>query len=119
MRSRVVFVVIGILLIYSPSLYSVEEASEGQPAQDSHGAEHHASDDEHHGVDGSALPLWMVIPFVGILLSIAIFPLVAEHFWHHHYGKVSLVWALIFGIPYLIAFKGNGFYDILHIYLLD
>ena len=119
MRSRVVFVVIGILLIYSPSLYSVEEASEGQPAQDSHGAEHHASDDEHHGVDGSALPLWMVIPFVGILLSIAIFPLMAEHFWHHHYGKVSLVWALIFGIPYLIAFKGDGFYDILHICLLD
>ena len=32
---------------------------------------------------GAELPIWSVIPFVGILLSIAIFPLVAEKFWHH------------------------------------
>ena len=73
-----------------------------------------------HGVDGAKLALWWVIPFVGILLSIAIFPLVLDsHFLVHHGGKMSLAWALIFAVPYLIAFRGAAFYDILHIYLID
>jgi Na+/H+ antiporter NhaD/arsenite permease-like protein len=126
-RPKVIVFVIGILLVCSFFTYSAEEAGEGNLSQDGHGTEHSASNEEHHdqshgghhGVDGASLPLWSIIPFVGILLSIAIAPLVAEHFWHHHYGKVSLVWSLIFGIPYLAAFRGDGFYDILHIYLLD
>ena len=80
------------------------------------------ADDAHHGhgVDGSKLALWWIIPFVGILLSIAIFPLVLDsHFLVHHGGKMSLAWGLIFAVPYLIAFQGEAFYDILHIYLLD
>jgi len=32
---------------------------------------------------------------------------------------MSLAWGLIFAVPYLIAFRGEAFYDILHIYLLD
>ena len=73
-----------------------------------------------HGVHGKHLPIWSIIPFVGILLSIAIFPLVFDsHFLVHHGGKMSLAWALIFAVPYLIAFQGEAFYDILHIYLLD
>ena len=73
-----------------------------------------------HGVDGAKLPIWSIIPFIGILLSIAIFPLVFDsHFLVHHGGKMSLAWALIFAIPYLIAFRGEAFYDILHIYLID
>ena len=86
-------------------------------ADDAHGSEdaHHG-----HGVDGAKLPIWSIIPFVGILLSIAIFPLVLDsHFLVHHGGKMSLVWALVFAIPYLIAFRGEAFYDILHIYLID
>ena len=86
-------------------------------ADDAHGDEgaHHG-----HGVDGAKLPIWSIIPFVGILLSIAIFPLVFDsHFLVHHGGKMSLAWGLIFALPYLIAFRGNAFYDILHIYLLD
>ena len=81
----------------------------------------HGGDADHgHGVDGAKLPIWSIIPFVGILLSIAIFPLVLDsHFLVHHGGKMSLVWALAFAIPYLIAFQGEAFYDILHIYLLD
>jgi hypothetical protein len=39
--------------------------------------------------DGAVLsPLWGV-PFAGILLSIALLPLLAPAFWHHHYGKIS------------------------------
>ncbi len=68
---------------------------------------------------GEELPLWTVIPFVGILLSIAIFPLVASHFWHHHFPKVSAAWALIFAIPFLLVYQGQAIYEILHIYFLD
>lgn len=85
------------------------------------GADDPSGEDAHgHGVDGAKLPIWSIIPFVGILLSIAIFPLVFDsHFLVHHGGKMSLAWALIFAIPYLIAFRGEAFYDILHIYFID
>ncbi|MCK5878964.1 MAG: sodium:proton antiporter [Holophagae bacterium] len=68
---------------------------------------------------GPRLPLWSIIPFLGILLSIALFPLLAPHFWHHHFGKVSIFWALLFAFPFLFVFKGEGIHEILHIYLID
>jgi Na+/H+ antiporter NhaD/arsenite permease-like protein len=68
---------------------------------------------------GTELPLWSAIPFVGILLSIAIFPLIAPHFWHNHFPKISAAWALIFAIPFLFVYKGQAVYEILHIYLID
>jgi Na+/H+ antiporter NhaD/arsenite permease-like protein len=75
---------------------------------------------DHGGVDlGAVLPLWSVVPFVGILLSIAIFPLVAGEFWHHHFPKVSAAWALVFAIPFILAYHGQAVYEILHIYIID
>lgn len=70
--------------------------------------------DEHHAphLDGSNLSLWWIIPFLGILLSIAVLPVVASHFWHHNYGKVSLFWGVLFFVMFTI-FKGinmSGFY---------
>lgn len=72
-----------------------------------------------HSELGEILPLWSTIPFVGILLSIALFPLFAPHFWHHHFPKISAMWALILAIPFLIIHKGDAVHEILHIYLLD
>ena len=71
------------------------------------------------GEIGEILPLWSVLPFVGILLSIAIFPLIAPHFWHRHYPKVSAAWALIFGIPFALAYGASAWHEMLHIYLID
>ncbi|MFH1069414.1 MAG: sodium:proton antiporter [Candidatus Glassbacteria bacterium] len=68
---------------------------------------------------GSSLPLWSIIPFAGILLSIAVFPLIAPHFWHHHFPKVSAAWSLIFAVPFLLAYHGDAWLEILHIYLMD
>ncbi|MBH9554184.1 sodium:proton antiporter [Inhella gelatinilytica] len=47
-------------------------------------------------------PLW-ALPFVGILLSIALCPLWAPHFWHRHFGKVALGWALMFLLPLALS----------------
>lgn len=55
-------------------------------------------------LDGSALsPLWGV-PFAGILLSIALVPLFAPVFWHHHFGKIAAAWGLAFLIPFTMVF---------------
>ena len=35
-------------------------------------------------------PLFLVFPFVLLLLLIAIGPIFLEKFWHHHYSKVSV-----------------------------
>jgi len=54
--------------------------------------------------DGARLsPLWGV-PFAGVLLSIAVLPLLAPSFWHHHYGKVVAGWALAFLLPFAASF---------------
>jgi len=55
-------------------------------------------------IDGSQLSVLWGVPFAGILLSIAIMPLLAPMFWHHHYGKVSAAWALAFLLPFAVVF---------------
>ena len=68
---------------------------------------------------GESLPVWTVIPFAGILLSIALCPLLTPRFWHHHFGKVSAFWALLFALPFLLVHRGVALYEILHILLID
>ena len=46
--------------------------------------------------DGGQLSVAWGIPFAGILLSIALMPLLVPHFWHQHFGKVAAAWALAF-----------------------
>ena len=73
-------------------------------------------------LDGSItnLSIFWVIPFVGILLSIAIFPLFFPDFWHHHFGKVSFFWAVLFVVPFLVK-EGLSvtLYELLHVGLLE
>ena len=82
---------------------------------------HQTSPDTHvdHSNLGETLPLWSCVPFAGMLLSIALFPLLFPSFWHHHFGKISAFWALCLGAPFLFAFKGVALYEILHIVLAD
>jgi Na+/H+ antiporter NhaD/arsenite permease-like protein len=68
---------------------------------------------------GTILPLWSVLPFAGILLSIALIPLFAPHFWEHHFPKVSAFWALVLAVPFLFFFKGVAVYEIAHIFIVD
>ncbi len=58
-------------------------------------------------LDGARLNLLWAIPFAGILLSIALMPLLAPVFWHHHFGKISAAWTLAFFLPFAVVF-GTG-----------
>ena len=71
-------------------------------------------------LNGQDLGIFWVLPFIGILLSIAVFPLVAEHFWHHNFGKISLFWALLLIIPFTFT-QGLQItvYELLHVGLLE
>ncbi len=64
-------------------------------------------------------PLW-VVPFVCMLLSIAVMPLALPHFWHHHYGKVAVFWGFAFLVPFA-AFHGSGLalYSVAHTLFLE
>ena len=55
-------------------------------------------------IDGSTLSVLWGVPFAGILLSIALMPLLAPIFWHHHFGKVAAAWGLAFLLPFAITF---------------
>lgn len=55
-------------------------------------------------LDGRALSAWWGLPFAGVLLSIALFPLFAMRVWHHHYGKITAAWALAFFVPFVLVF---------------
>lgn len=66
-------------------------------------------------LDGAALSAWWTVPFAGMLLSIAIFPIVAPAFWHHHFGKIAAAWAVLFIVPFGAAFGlGAAWRTLLH-----
>ena len=69
---------------------------------------------------GEDLPLFSIMPFIGILLSIAIVPLVAPMFWHHNFGKLSVFWAISFLIPFIL-WRGydEALHQFLHVILLE
>ena len=52
---------------------------------------------------GNTLPLWSVLPFAGLLLSIALFPLFSPDFWARNFGKVSLAFGAPMGAYFLFA----------------
>ena len=71
-------------------------------------------------LNGADLSLFWSIPFAGLLLSIALLPLIAPHFWERHFGKVATFWAFALLVPCIIAF---GFWtaaeEVLHVLVHD
>ncbi len=71
-------------------------------------------------LDGSKLSIMWVVPFVCLLLSIAIMPLAAPHFWHHNFGKIAGFWALCFLVPCAIQFGFSlAVYQLIHVLILE
>jgi Na+/H+ antiporter NhaD/arsenite permease-like protein len=62
-------------------------------------------------LDQLMLPWPWALPFIGLLLSIAIGPLLAPRLWHAHYGKLAFIWsaltltplAALHGVPTALA----------------
>jgi Na+/H+ antiporter NhaD/arsenite permease-like protein len=68
---------------------------------------------------GTLLPLWSAIPFAGMLLSIALFPLLAPVFWHHHFPKVTAALSLLLLAPFVAAYGGAAVHEVLHVAVVD
>ena len=62
--------------------------------------------------NGADLGFAWGIPFALILLSIALGPLFFAHTWHHHFGKITLGWTLLFLIPFTLVY---GFGQSVHL----
>jgi len=59
-------------------------------------------------IDGRALAAWWGLPFAGMLLSIALMPLLLPTFWHHHFGKVAAGWSLAVLGPFAVVFGAGA-----------
>ena len=71
-------------------------------------------------VDGAGLGLGWAAPFVGLLLSIALLPLLAPSFWHRHHGKVAAAWGLATIVPLALRFgPAPALEAVLHVGLLE
>jgi Na+/H+ antiporter NhaD/arsenite permease-like protein len=58
-------------------------------------------------LDGARLPLWLALPFAGLLLTIALGPVFVRKLWHVHYGKAAAFWAVV-ALSLLVATQGVG-----------
>ncbi len=73
-----------------------------------------------HHINGTELSILWIIPFLGILGSIAVLPLIAARYWHHNFGKITFFWAFCFIIPfYFISGFSSTLYELLHVMLLE
>jgi Na+/H+ antiporter NhaD/arsenite permease-like protein len=71
-------------------------------------------------LDGSHMGWAWIGPFAGILLSIALGPLLFPRVWHHHYGKIASAWAIAAFVPLVIVFGVDvAFAAFVHIALAD
>ena len=54
---------------------------------------------------GETISLAFCIPFVGMLLSIAIFPLIAGEWWERNRKYMVIIWSLLFLIPFAARYS--------------
>ena len=71
-------------------------------------------------LDGRTLGFAWALPFMGILLSIALFSLLAPHVWEHHHGKIAALWGALVLVPMaLILSPATAFQALAHTALLE
>ncbi|MCB9845618.1 MAG: sodium:proton antiporter [Phycisphaeraceae bacterium] len=74
------------------------------PANDDVEAAHH----EQHGA-APTIPLWLVVPFAALLLSIALMPFISARIWHQHFPDFAFFLGGVTLGYYLIAFSQPGY----------
>lgn len=68
---------------------------------------------------GTLLPVWSALPFVGMLLSIAVLPMLAPRVWHHRYPAITAAWGLLFALPFAARFGDVALHELLQVALVD
>lgn len=53
---------------------------------------------------GTTLPIFSIVPFVGMLLSIAICPLINGEWWEKRQLHVAIGWSLLFLVPFAVGY---------------
>ena len=110
--------------VYDDQHKIISESNQNEHGSDGHGnSDHECGSNFHKRYDEMSrnLPLWSSLPFIGVLLSIALFPQFPSlsHVWHKYYPQITVGWAILFAIPFLFIFKSLALFSILEIYLLD
>ncbi len=127
-RMRLAAILLAAVSVLALPLLAGAQDDHAPAPEAAHGADAghgEAAGGEHGGPGiGAELSLLWVIPFVGILLSIALGPIIDHHWWEHNYPKASLAWALAFSVPFCVIYGMKGSlavatHEILHIYLVD
>ncbi|TAD90720.1 MAG: sodium:proton antiporter [Alphaproteobacteria bacterium] len=91
----VALAVLGLVLVTAPALAAGKDA---------------------RAADGAALSLLWGLPFAGMLLSIALCPLLIPRIWHHHYGHISYGWAALFLVPFGLTYGADtALYEAVHV----
>lgn len=71
-------------------------------------------------LDGAGLGLAWMLPFLGMLLSVALFPLLAHRFWERHFGAIALAWIVAFVVPCALLIGGTtAAAEVLHAVAVD
>ncbi len=93
-----------------PAVTSAATASVAELAKEGeHGTEGESSGHNALLELGEKLPEWTILPFLGLLLAIAILPLVAHHWWENNVNRAIV--AALFGVPvalYLLIVWGHA-----------
>ena len=86
-----------------PGADGVEDGMDAHAGAHSDDEAHAGDHGEGHG-DGhhSVPPIWLVIPFIAILLMIATGPLFYLNHWHHHYPKYAIGLGLVVAAYYVL-----------------
>ncbi len=72
------------------------------PQNDSDADSPSVDESSDHG-HGEVPPVWLVLPFIILLVMIATGPLFYAHHWHHHYPKYAVALGLFVGVFYVVG----------------
>ncbi len=71
-------------------------------------------------LDGTKLSALWVLPFAGILGSLALAPMVVPHLWHRNQGLAALFWGLAFLVPFGAVFgSAAAIREFFHVLILE
>jgi Na+/H+ antiporter NhaD/arsenite permease-like protein len=69
---------------------------------------------------GADMGFWWVLPFAGLLLSIATGPMLYPRLWEHHYGKIATGWSALVVVPMAVLWSAETALGVvLHTMLLE